>query len=576
MSTVWLSATETEVYAASLLLSALMLAAADRSGRAGARSTLLVAYLFALAPPLHLSALVAAPAAILLAALRNDRAPVAETGLALGGALLVAAGTGLVSSGIAVAGAVMLLAYGTVHIASGRHHDARATALAAADRGVVGTTARPRLVALAIVTALGLSALAFLLMRARLDPPLNQGNPSTMTALATVIGRRQYDVPGLFPRQAPWWLQVGNLFEYADWQVALGLAPQVGPSWVRTPVTVAFAVLGVVGSVAHRRAERRSWRAMLLLFVSASAGVVAYLNLKAGPSYGYGFLPDDAPREARERDYFFALAFWTWGAWAGLGALRLFRSRRREWGPVGLVLASLPLVLNWGAVSRRQEPEASLPERFAHDLLASVPPGAVLFVAGDNDSYPLWYAQMVRGDRRDVTLVTIPLLQAEWYRDELRRRHALGREVSRGRWPGEAAMLAALAADARRAGRPVAVGTMVEARRRDAIGSAWVVRGLAYVEGTPWTLRDASGFVRMLPVAQRPDTAPPPAPMWVDSAPTARVAADAARLVALAPHPSVDPTSSSMLESLGCAALALAATRDTAAVGLLDSRCNRR
>ena len=57
---------------------------------------------------------------------------------------------------------------------------------------------------------------------------------------------------------------------------------------------------------------------MWLLFAAGTIGVVMYLNLKAGPSYGVGFLPTNAPHEARERHYFFVLGFVCWGLWAGI------------------------------------------------------------------------------------------------------------------------------------------------------------------------------------------------------------------------------------------------------------------
>ena len=80
-----------------------------------------------------------------------------------------------------------------------------------------------------------------------------------------------------------------------------------------------------------------------------------------------------------------------------------------------------------------------MPREVAKALLSNLPQRSVLFVAGDNDTYPLWYAQQVEHTRRDVTVVTLPLLAAGWYGDELDRRDSLGaaarrrRERERGR-----------------------------------------------------------------------------------------------------------------------------------------------
>jgi hypothetical protein len=305
--------------------------------------------------------------------------------------------------------------------------------------------------------------------------------------LAYVVARRQYDVAGLWPRQAPWWIQLGNWFEYADWQVALSLAPSVIPTVWRILVTAVFGVLGVLGSIAHRRADGRSWAGALLLFIAGSLGVIVYLNLKASPSFGWGVLPDNAPHEARERDYFFVLSFWTWGLWAGLGAVAVAKRLRAPLG-LGVALAALPIALNWSAVNRRSMPEASMARYTASALLEPLPPRTVLFVSGDNDTYPLWYAQQVRSLRRDITVVTMPLLGAPWYDAELARRYGLG-GGSAGTTEPERAK--AVAASARIQERPLAVALTVPAADRNQIGSTWLVVGPVVIEAAPGAVTNA-------------------------------------------------------------------------------------
>jgi hypothetical protein len=545
MSTIWLNATETEVYAASLLLSALMLLAGERAGTtADPRWSLLLAYLFALAVPLHISALVAAPAATLLAASAPDGAVRWDEAALLAAPFLLAVAVGTLSPAVLAVACIALPLAATVPWRGGR---VRALA-------VVG------------VVIVGLSALAFMLVRARHDPAVNQGNPATLAALLDVVGRRQYDVAPLFPRQAPLWLQVGNLFEYADWQVALGLAPRVEPSLWRTPFTVAFAALGVAGSHAHARRDHRSWRAMLVLMACASVGVVLYLNLKASPSFGHGVLPEGVAHEPRERDYFFALAFWGWGVWAGLGAAWLcgrlgavrVGARRGAWA--GVAVAALPAALNWGAATRRHFPDAALPASLATALLHSAPPNAVLFVAGDNDTYPLWYAQQARGIRRDVTPVTMPLLPAPWYRAEFARRDSLLTADDLAVWRGTAAVLRAMAARAARLGRPVAVSVAAEPDERSAIGACWQLRGMVYVR------------------VPRPASSPADSAACgtVAVAATAAVAAALTPVVARRPRPGTDGTGEYVHDLLTCPALALRPAADSAAAALLASRCNRR
>ena len=400
-STVWRNANEAEVYALALLASVAILWAADRAGSgeegAGWRWVVLCAYMCGLAYALHLAALVVVPAALVLI---------------------------------------------------GRPRNVR-----------------PRCVLqLAVVAALGVSVVLFLLVRAQHDPWVNQGNPAGFAAFLDVLGREQYADPGFFSRQAPLYLQIGNWFEYADWQFALGLHPLPPPSIARTSVTAVFVGLALYGSNVHRSIDRRSWRSLAVLFATASFGVILYLNLKAGPSFGEGLLPPGAPREARERDYFFAMSFVVWGLWAGFGAIRLARrvavqvlgrAPRTIHHLAGMAVVAAPIALNWSAVDRRGSIEATAPRDTALSLLSGVPRGGVLLSAGDNDTYPLWYAQRVEGFRTDVTVVTIPLLATVWYRAEVARRHALLDPVRAREWRGMSATLVEVCDAARARSRSV-------------------------------------------------------------------------------------------------------------------------
>ncbi len=539
MSTIWLNATETEVYAAALLLAVLTLVAADRASRErGMRWLALTAYLVVLAVPLHLSALVVTPAAVVLAAQREEGVDW-ERGLLLGGVWLLAVGAGRVS--VPVMGAALIV-LGAACVAWAWRNGARRG-------GAVGG-------ALLGVSALALSAVLFMLVRARFDPFINQGNPSNWAALLDVVARRQYDVAALWPRQAPVWLQLANVAQYADWQVALGLGPTVLPSLGRTLATVAFLGLGVYGAARHRLDDARMWRAVLTLLICGSIGVAAYLNLKAGPSIGAGVLPPSAPHEARERDYFFTFAFLAWGLWIGYGVVALARRWRL---PVmaGLATAALPVALNWPAVSRRAEPEAKLPATWARMLLDATPARGVLIAAGDNDTYPVWYLQEVQGYRRDVRVVTLPLLPAAWYRAELHRRGSLLPASAVAEWDADdvsAAMEIARRAEAE--GRPVAVSVYVDRSDRDAIGRAWRANGMTFVLDTA-----AAGAGREV---IEPDTA------WA-----ARLAGVARPVVARQVRASTDPAAQYFQSLTRCPGYLVARTRGAVSQSL-DSLCNFR
>jgi hypothetical protein len=408
MSTVWLNATETEVYAVALLFGSMTLWAADRAGRnSDARWALLVAYLAGLSWSLHLSALLVVPSAVLLVFTTID------------GYFAVPVGRRYVD---------------------GRRESHSFSKLL---RNAV------------IVALIGMTCVLFLLIRARHDPAINQGNPSSLGSLWDVLMRHQYAVAPLWPRQAPFYLQLGNVFEYADWQFAKGLAPDAPPSWWRTPVTVLYALFAICGCVMHRNADRRSWRALILLFLVSTVGVVIYLNLKPGPSFGQGILPATAPHEARERDYFFFWAFMCWGVWAGFGAIRLSRLLVAPFNIVAMLAPFAPASLNWTAVDRRTDPVEIRARADEVDMLSKVPPSGVLLALGDNDTYPLWYLQQGEQTRRDVTVVTVPLLPAKWYRAELARRYKLLDSTSVEQWLGRDSTIALITRRSYDQNRPV-------------------------------------------------------------------------------------------------------------------------
>jgi hypothetical protein len=300
---------------------------------------------------------------------------------------------------------------------------------------------------------------------------------------------------------------------------------------------------------------------MLLLLFGASLGVIAVLNLRAGPTIGIGVLPPDAPHEPRERDYFFALAFATAGAWAGVGAA-VIAARvvpRRLW--LGALAAGLPIALNWSMANRRREPDARLPRVLGAELLQSAPPSAILLLAGDNDSYAAWYQQRVRRLRPDVTTITVPLLGARWYRAELARRDSILVGDIVESWGGEPTTLRAIGEGAHRLKRPLAAALSVSPETRRQAAPRWILRGLVYAEDTrppltegPWRAHDMIDREATLAVAKRIEQAIP-------------------ALV----RPAHDATSRYVAQLLSCPRMALGAadrTENGTESISLDSRCN--
>ena len=281
------------------------------------------------------------------------------------------------------------------------------------------------LTASAVAVALGVSLWLFLLIRSPHFPPINEGEPTNLAALDSVLNRVQYAKPPLTERQADFSAQLAMWWEYFTWQW--------GRDWaggVQRGLAVVFGAVGLLGAWRHWKADKRSAVAMLALMVTLVPVLIAYLNFK----YGFSQYPDrpTLPREVRERDYFYLCSFAMWGIWVAMGLAALMemiqsalRARvadeGRRWAlatPV-LAVALVPLAGNWSAASRAHE---TLARDFAYDMLQSCDPYGILVTAGDNDTFPLWYAQEVEHIRQDVTVVNLSLANTDWYVRQLQRR----------------------------------------------------------------------------------------------------------------------------------------------------------
>jgi hypothetical protein len=309
---------------------------------------------------------------------------------------------------------------------------------------------------------IGLSVHMYLPLRAAQNPIINEADPtcpsigSAMTSIVTfgkagcpnlsdALSRKQYDKPSMLmdpveagkgnygvPRgPALMVAQIGNYLEYFDWQWARSVAGNRNFfGGARPLITLLFTALGVFGAMSHFRRDRKSFWYFAILFGTLSFGLVFYLNFRYGYSYPVPFGMDS--REVRERDYFFIVSFSLWGIWAGIGLAALWQwigermdgARERlalERPPLAaaavFVLALIPLFTNWSWASRKNDWTA---RDWAYNLLNSVEPYGVLFTNGDNDTFPLWYAQEVEGVRQDVTVIVMSYLNTAWYAKQLR------------------------------------------------------------------------------------------------------------------------------------------------------------
>jgi hypothetical protein len=290
------------------------------------------------------------------------------------------------------------------------------------------------------IACIAVTPYLYIFIRSAQSPPINEAAPAVydlarrFDALLDVIRRAQY--PPRTPLDDPTVpsgpenpgrtigllaIQFGDYIEYFIWQWAKSAV-----RWLQVPIALIFLGLGVRGSFAQRRADRSAWWLLFGLFMVTGIGLVIYMNFRPGFGRWFDLYPAGSNHEVRERDYFFVVSFIVWGLWAGMGLAVLAREligragSLRSLAPAAFMLAAVPLALNWSAASRRHGPDATLAADFAYDLLNTVPPYGVLFTYGDNDTFPLWWAQEVAGIRQDVTVVCLALANTDWYMRQLR------------------------------------------------------------------------------------------------------------------------------------------------------------
>ena len=172
-------------------------------------------------------------------------------------------------------------------------------------------------------------------------------------------------------------------------------------------------ILGMFGLLFHYSAHKKDFWVVVMLFILTGAAIIIYLN--------------PYPMQPRERDYAYAASFYAFAMWIGLGVLgiielagKTFKNKGGSIAVTALLLLLVPGIMakeNWDDHDRSGRYTA---RDIARNYLMSCEPNAILFTNGDNDTFPLWYAQEVEGIRTDVRIVNLMLLNMDWYVDQMK------------------------------------------------------------------------------------------------------------------------------------------------------------
>lgn len=173
-------------------------------------------------------------------------------------------------------------------------------------------------------------------------------------------------------------------------------------------------ILGLIGLIYHAKKDLKSFYVLLALFLFTGIALKIFLN--------------ERPFEVRERDYVLVGSCYVFAIWIAFGVYAIYEGltkylRPKIAGPVvlGATMLAVPVLMaaqNWDDHDRSGRYTAVA---MAKAYLASCEPNAILFTIGDNDTFPLWYAQEVEGFRTDVRIVCSTLLPQDWYIDQMKR-----------------------------------------------------------------------------------------------------------------------------------------------------------
>ncbi len=172
-------------------------------------------------------------------------------------------------------------------------------------------------------------------------------------------------------------------------------------------------ILGILGLIYHYKKDKRDAFVVGLLFFFTGFAIVFYLN--------------QAGNQPRERDYAYVGSFYAFAIWIGLGVLfvkeqlnKLMDNKIAGYVAAAICTLAVPVLMASEEWDDHDRSKKVLARDLAIDYLESCAPNAILITFGDNDTYPLWYAQEVHGIRRDIRVINSSLLGTDWYINQLR------------------------------------------------------------------------------------------------------------------------------------------------------------
>lgn len=313
---------------------------------------------------------------------------------------------------------------------------------------------------------IGYSSYAVIMIRSIADPPIDENDPETIEDFVSYLKREQYgDTPILkgryyddatgqisqeekfFPRRYSSDPRHVQFYSRYDSDLEFFIAHQVNHMYIRyfnwnfigreadiqdtgwrsgfeeerypeNKASNAYFfipfLLGLFGMIFHFTSDWRRAFAVLALFIVTGLAIIVFLN--------------QSPYQPRERDYAYVGSFFAFSIWIGMGVtglIEFLKSYTKDnaavaYGVIALCTLGSPILMGFENWDDHDRSNRYVAPDYASNLLESLAPNAIVFTNGDNDTFPLWYAQEVEGVRTDVRIVCLSLLNTDWYIRQMR------------------------------------------------------------------------------------------------------------------------------------------------------------
>ena len=320
-----------------------------------------------------------------------------------------------------------------------------------------------------LLIIVGYSTYFAIFIRSGQNPNIDENNPETIVEATSYLNRDQYGAMSLLPRKfdnlpskisivgSPeypdfqfsrkqnysyithnipeqisflWSYQINKMYtRYFLWQFAgkgpstdsfvsdFGASPkQDGVDWRQFGLPLAL-IMGFIGLYFHFRKNKYDALSLLTLFIMTGIAIIFYLN-------------QDNP-QARERDYSYVASFMAFSIWISIGIFSTINyisdtlleksiKLKASYFMITLFIVFIPLRMLIANYNEHDRTGNYIAWDMAYNMLQTCEPDAILFTNGDNDTFPLWYLQEVEKIRTDVRVVNLSLLNTPWYVTQLR------------------------------------------------------------------------------------------------------------------------------------------------------------